>query len=124
MTIVARRDLAIGEEISFYYLSTEWAMATPFRCRCGASGCIKLVAGAHFTPLAELERYFLNAHIRDLMTGAIERQRETCRTCRRQPMRHTSADVLDWYAHRARPRYVGSQRFPEPEIRQPLLEWS
>ena len=36
------RPIAAGEELSFNYLSSEWDMAAPFHCRCGASACFGL----------------------------------------------------------------------------------
>lgn len=34
------RPIAAGEELSFNYLTSEWDMAAPFTCRCGAPGCL------------------------------------------------------------------------------------
>lgn len=44
-TLVALRDLQPGEEITFDYDTTEWAMAEPFVCGCGSAGCRRWVAG-------------------------------------------------------------------------------
>ena len=35
-TVVAAHDLAPGDEVTFFYPSTEWRMAEPFPCWCGA----------------------------------------------------------------------------------------
>ena len=67
MVMVARREIAKGEELSFFYPSTEWEMDAPFICLCGASNCIHVVAGARFLPLSTLEDHFLNRHIREMM---------------------------------------------------------
>lgn len=67
MLMVARRDIAKGEELSFFYPATEWEMAAPFICLCGASNCIHVVAGARFLPLSTLETHYLSKHIRELM---------------------------------------------------------
>ena len=67
LQMVARRDIEQGEELSFFYPSTEWEMDAPFICLCGASNCIHVVAGARFLPLSTLENHYLNRHIRDLM---------------------------------------------------------
>lgn len=49
--LVAVRDVAAGEELSFNYLTTEWDMATPFQCGCGAHGCFRHIGGfKHLTP--------------------------------------------------------------------------
>ena len=66
MTVMAIRDIAAGEELSFFYPSTEWHMAEPFDCHCGEASCIGLVAGASSLPDDILSRYFLNPHIHAL----------------------------------------------------------
>jgi len=67
MKMIARRDIEKGEELSFFYPSTEWEMDAPFICLCGSSNCIHVVAGARFLPLSVLETHYLNAHIREEM---------------------------------------------------------
>jgi hypothetical protein len=67
MQMVARRDIEQGEELSFFYPSTEWEMDAPFICLCGATNCIHVVAGARFLSLSTLEHHFLNRHIREEM---------------------------------------------------------
>ena len=67
LIMLARRDIEKGEELSFFYPSTEWEMDAPFICLCGASNCIHVVAGARFLPLSTLENHYLNRHIRELM---------------------------------------------------------
>jgi hypothetical protein len=67
LQMVARRDIEQGEELSFFYPSTEWEMDAPFICLCGASNCIHVVAGARFLPLSTLENHYLNKHIREMM---------------------------------------------------------
>jgi hypothetical protein len=67
MVMVARYDINKGDELSFFYPSTEWEMDAPFICLCGASNCIHVVAGARFLPLSTLEYHYLNRHIRELM---------------------------------------------------------
>lgn len=41
----ALRDLSAGDEVSIHYCATEWDMAAPFDCRCGAAGCLERVRG-------------------------------------------------------------------------------
>jgi hypothetical protein len=67
LKMVARRDIDEGEELSFFYPSTEWEMDAPFICLCGSSNCIHVVAGARFLPLSTLESHYLNRHIREMM---------------------------------------------------------
>lgn len=71
LTIRAVRDIQAGEDISFFYPSTEWEMDRPFICLCGAPGCIRLVAGARYLSVDVLHRYFINQHIRELIAAAL-----------------------------------------------------
>jgi SET domain len=73
MQVIAARDIAIGDEMTFFYPSTEWEMAVPFICACGSTNCIHVVAGARYLSPAVLERYFLNQHIRRLINGSLTR---------------------------------------------------
>ena len=72
MLMIARRDIEKGEELTFFYPSTEWEMNAPFICLCGATSCIHVVAGARFLPLSTLEHHYLNAHIRSLMIDLLK----------------------------------------------------
>ncbi|MFN8491616.1 MAG: SET domain-containing protein-lysine N-methyltransferase [Caldilineaceae bacterium] len=71
LTISAARAIAAGEELTFFYPSTEWAMARPFICQCGARHCLSLVAGAKYLAVDRLAHYFINQHIRDLLVQAL-----------------------------------------------------
>ncbi|MFA6015305.1 MAG: SET domain-containing protein-lysine N-methyltransferase [Gallionellaceae bacterium] len=46
--MIAIRDIAPGETLSFNYLSTEWDMATPFSCACQAKNCYQTISGAKY----------------------------------------------------------------------------
>ena len=67
MLVIACRAIKAGDELTFFYPSTEWEMDAPFICLCGASSCIHVVAGARFLPLSTLENHYLNRHIREMM---------------------------------------------------------
>jgi hypothetical protein len=55
--VFARRDIEAGEDVTFDYNTTEWEMAEPFECRCGAASCVGLVRGArHLTPAQHAAR--------------------------------------------------------------------
>lgn len=72
MVMIARRDIEKGEELSFFYPSTEWEMAAPFICLCGSANCIHVVAGARFLSLSTLEGHYLNSHIREVITDMLK----------------------------------------------------
>ena len=63
MSIWALRDISEGEELGYFYPSTEWQMAEPFDCHCGAEGCIGRVTGAAKLAAETLARFTVNAHI-------------------------------------------------------------
>lgn len=66
---VARdRDLKAGDDLSFFYPSTEWDCARPFECLCGAPKdiCIGTQQGAYFLSKDKLDQYFINKHILEL----------------------------------------------------------
>jgi len=69
MAIICLRDIAAGEEITFFYPSTEWIMIQPFACHCGAAACRGLVQGAAHMDPAVLRQYRLNKHILAKLAG-------------------------------------------------------
>jgi hypothetical protein len=69
LSLAAGRDIAAGEELTFFYPSTEWDMAHPFRCLCGAPDCVGVVSGAKDLPAETLRRYTLAPHIRRLVAA-------------------------------------------------------
>jgi hypothetical protein len=61
--MLALRPIASGEMLTFFYPQTEWELARPFRCRCGALHCLGRIDGARSLPDAVLGRYRLSPHI-------------------------------------------------------------
>ena len=60
----AVRDIAPGDELTYFYPSTEWQMAEPFVCGCGAAECLGEVTGASHLRPEVLERYRPSAAVR------------------------------------------------------------
>ena len=77
LDVIAVRDVAAGEELNFFYPSTEWEMDRPFICLCGAPQCVRLVAGAKYLSIDTLSRYFINAHIREMIFATLAQTVET-----------------------------------------------
>ncbi|EFR05335.1 hypothetical protein MGYG_08346 [Nannizzia gypsea CBS 118893] len=67
LEVWSTRAIPAGEELRFFYPSTEWEMSQPFRCSCGAAQCLGWVDGAKKTPAEVLRRYWLSDHIRALL---------------------------------------------------------
>jgi hypothetical protein len=63
LSVVAARPIASGDELTFFYPSTEWDMDKPFVCRCNGPECLGYVAGAKYLAPEVLKRYFINPHI-------------------------------------------------------------
>lgn len=61
--VVALRDIAANEEITFFYPSTEWCMTQPFACFCGAANCLGQIQGAVHLPKPALAKYRFAEHI-------------------------------------------------------------
>lgn len=69
--VLALRDIPAGDELTFFYPSTEWTMVQPFRCLCGSSDCLGQIAGAKYLSLDTLSRYFINDHIRQIAAAVL-----------------------------------------------------
>lgn len=72
LTVRAARNISIGDELTFFYPSTEWEMDRPFVCLCGHPGCVRIVAGARYLSVETLARYFINQHVRDAISKMLE----------------------------------------------------
>ncbi|KAJ3187751.1 hypothetical protein HDU85_006144 [Gaertneriomyces sp. JEL0708] len=66
MAVIAERDLQAGDELTFFYPSTEWDMSQPFDCWCGAKTCVKQVAGAKNLSAEQLKGRYIARHIQEL----------------------------------------------------------
>ena len=65
--VLDNKSLKCGDDITFFYPSTEWHMQQPFDCNCGASTCLGSVTGAKDLDEDTLSRYWLNPHIEQLL---------------------------------------------------------
>jgi hypothetical protein len=63
MSLIALKAIAVGEEITFFYPSSEWDMAQSFSCRCGSEQCLGEIKGAAHLPADVLIRYHLTDYI-------------------------------------------------------------
>jgi hypothetical protein len=71
LSVFAATDIAAGEELTFFYPSTEWKMVRPFICLCGSAQCLHYITGARYLLLDTLDRYFINSHIRKLVMTSL-----------------------------------------------------
>ncbi len=67
MQVIAIKDISPGEELTFFYPSTEWEMDRPFQCNCQSDQCIGLVTGAKNLSISQMIEFLLNLHIKSLI---------------------------------------------------------
>lgn len=72
MKLVALKPIAAGEEFRFFYPSTEWEMAQPFVCQCGAPNCLQLIQGASFLSTETLSQYRLTDFIKQQLLQKVK----------------------------------------------------
>ncbi|MCX6359935.1 MAG: SET domain-containing protein-lysine N-methyltransferase [Armatimonadetes bacterium] len=67
--LVALRDIAADEQVTFNYNTTEVEMASPFACRCGAADCAGTIRGFRHLSRPEQERLrpLLPDHLLELL---------------------------------------------------------
>jgi hypothetical protein len=56
--------IELGEEITFFYPSTEWCMAQTFDCNCKTEKCLGCIQGALYLHPAILQTYKLSDYIK------------------------------------------------------------
>jgi hypothetical protein len=57
------RDIEAGEELTFFYPSTEWSMIQAFECTCGNPSCLGIINGAAFLDKNLINKYKFADHI-------------------------------------------------------------
>jgi hypothetical protein len=67
LTVHAARPIAPGDELTYFYPSTEWDLDRPFDCQCGEPGCIGRVVGARHLATDVLNRHRVAPHIQELV---------------------------------------------------------
>lgn len=65
MQLVCLSALQPGDEMTFFYPSTEWHMAQPFVCNCGSKNCLRLINGASHLSVESLKQYRLTDFIKE-----------------------------------------------------------
>lgn len=61
--VICLENIKAENEITWFYPSTEWDMAAPFVCNCGASNCLGRIQGAAYLSSAILRQYRLTNFI-------------------------------------------------------------
>jgi hypothetical protein len=63
MVLTSLRKIEVGEEMNFFYPSTEWDMIQPFDCRCGSEECLGCIQGAAYLRGDILSKYQLSDYV-------------------------------------------------------------
>ncbi|ARV61264.1 hypothetical protein BZZ01_23980 [Nostocales cyanobacterium HT-58-2] len=72
MLVIAEQDILPGEELTFFYPSTEWKMDRPFSCHCGSLNCLGFVSGAKDLSISQLLKCQINTHIKTLIQNSFK----------------------------------------------------
>jgi SET domain len=65
MKVICVRPIEIGDELGYFYPSTEWDMAQPFNCLCQQSNCLGKIQGAMYLPKKVLKNYRFTSFIKN-----------------------------------------------------------
>lgn len=65
---VCLKDIARGEECTFFYPSTEWDMEESFDCQCLTKSCLGSIRGAKYLKKPETDRYRFSDFIGSKLT--------------------------------------------------------
>ena len=63
MVVTCLREIEVGEEMTFFYPSTEWSMDQKFECHCKTAVCLNSIQGAAHLHPDILKKYQLSAYI-------------------------------------------------------------
>jgi hypothetical protein len=67
--LIALRPMEEGDEITFFYPSTEWTMEESFTCKCGELNCIGTISGAVHIPKPIINQYQLTQFIQSKLNA-------------------------------------------------------
>ncbi len=65
MRVIALKEIQPGDELMFFYPSSEWAMTQAFDCFCGTAKCLHRIQGASHLTDEEAARYKLTDFIQE-----------------------------------------------------------
>ncbi len=75
MEVVALRTIQEGDEMTFFYPSTEWDMAQPFTCNCGSARCLHEIRGAAHVNPEVINTYKLTRFIQQQLHGRTDKEK-------------------------------------------------
>jgi len=67
--VICLRPVKPGDELCYFYPSTEWRMDRPFQCVCGSDNCLGYIGGASYLSKETISRYrftdFINQQLKN-----------------------------------------------------------
>ncbi len=75
MQITVLRPLEPGDEVTFFYPSTEWDMTQTFNCNCGEACCIGEIKGAAWLPDSIIKQYRFTDYIKQQLQKRLHEAR-------------------------------------------------
>ncbi len=73
MLLICLQPIAVGDELTFFYPSTEWKMDQSFACHCGAKDCLAIIQGAYYISNESLDKYRLTDFIKQKQNANLVR---------------------------------------------------
>ncbi len=65
--LITLKKIRTGDELTFFYPSTEWDMAQAFVCTCGYKNCLQNIRGASCLSKEILSQYMLTDFIKKML---------------------------------------------------------
>ena len=65
--LIALKDINAGDELTFFYPSSEWDMTQSFTCACGSKNCLHTIKGAAHISKEVLANYRLTDFIQSML---------------------------------------------------------
>jgi hypothetical protein len=65
--LIAIKKIMPGDELTFFYPSTEWNMTQAFACTCGYKDCLQNIRGAAFLSKEVYSKYMLTDFIKKML---------------------------------------------------------
>lgn len=73
MKLIALKEIQPGDELLYFYPSTEWSMTQPFECFCGTQQCLHKIQGAAYLTETEIQQYRLTPFIIEKLANRKEK---------------------------------------------------
>ncbi len=64
---ISLKEIKPGDELTFFYPSTEWNMTQAFACTCGHKNCLQNIRGAAFLSKEIYSKYMLTDFIKKML---------------------------------------------------------